>query len=54
MFSNLKNMFLDLNVSIVKFSDLLHNVDGKPYPDDQINFTTKSIHEKIRLKSEFY
>ena len=41
LFSNLKTMFLDLNVFIIKFSDLLYNVDGKQYPDDQRFFSTK-------------
>lgn len=41
LFNNLKTMFLDLNVFIIKFSDLLYNVDGKQYPDDQRFFNTK-------------
>jgi hypothetical protein len=41
LFNNLKSMFLDLNIFIVKFSDLLYNIDGKQYPDTEKFFSDK-------------
>jgi hypothetical protein len=41
LFENFKLRFLNLNINIVKFSDLLLKIDGEDYSDDVDFFNTK-------------
>ena len=41
LFSNLKSIFNDININIVKFSDLLLKVDNENYSDNVSFFSTK-------------
>ena len=41
LFINLKNNNINLNINIIKFSDLLLKIDGENYPDHDEFFNTK-------------